>query len=587
MQGMIRRLIRGRSSVGDPAPVSPVASDPQPLAEPTPVLDVASSEAVDDLEREILAAMHKLVGDLSEAGRVSAEFEGGSRSILASTESMRTAIGAASQNASALAAVSQQVSQSAEEVDGALFDVRTKLDSAVSRAGEAAFVLDGLGDATREIRGIVDSIAEIARQTNLLALNAAIEAARAGDAGRGFGVVAHEVKSLSVEVSEAADNIRRRVDRLTHAAQGSTQIVNDALAIVREVNPIMGVIGSASQKQAATTAELSRNAREAALFVDGVAQRAGEIDRIAQLTVAGSETVRRATAKGERVAGSMLRRFKPALRHTPFADRRRFDRFPLQRHARLRLADIEVAGEVIDLGRGGALLSDTPDARRWAGAKGTLQIDGLPPLSCRMAGRSENGLHLAFAPEETAGSDALARTIEEIERSFRPLIDRAQDFAREIGGAMEDALQRGLLTEAELFATSYKPLEGVEPRQFVTPSLTALEAVLPSVIERMRASDQRIAFAIASDRNGYLPVHHTEFARPVRPEDPDWNSVHAAHRRLDDTKVAISASRSARPFLIQRVEIDLGRGIEVLSEVAAPIRLRGRHWGAARTAYRI
>ena len=587
MQGMIRRLLSGRNSFGAMEPAPPAAIDPPPGVAQAPAPDLSAAEAVDDIEREIVASMQKLLEELSEAGRISADFEGGSRSIRASADSMRTAIGAASENASSLAAVSQQVSQSAEEVDGALVDVRAKLDSAVSRAGEAAFVLDGLGDATREIRGIVDSIAEIARQTNLLALNAAIEAARAGEAGRGFGVVAHEVKSLSVEVSEAADNIRRRVDRLTQAAHGSTQIVNDALAIVREVNPIMGVIGSASQKQAATTAELSRNALEAARFVDGVAQRAGEIDRIAQLAMTGSERVRRATAKGERVAGSMLRRFKPALRHTAFADRRRFDRFPLKRHARLKLGGYELTGEVMDLGRGGALLSHAPEARRWAGAEGTVEIEGLPPLACRMAGASEKGLHLAFAPEETVGSDALARTIEEIERSFRPMIDSAQDFAREIAGAMEAALQRGLVTEAELFETSYKPLNDVEPRQFATPSLGALEIVLPPVLERMRSCEPHIAFAVASDRNAYVPVHHPEFAQPVRPDDPVWSAAHAANRRLDDSKVAISASRSARPFLIQRLEIDLGRGREALSEVAAPIRLRGRHWGAARTAYRL
>lgn len=171
---------------------------------------------------------------------------------------MRMAVGAASENASALAAATHQVSQAAEQVDGAMVDVRDKLDAAVSRAGEAALMLDGLAAATGEIRGIVDSIAEIARQTNLLALNAAIEAARAGEAGRGFGVVAHEVKSLAVEVSDAVGHIRERVDRLTRAAQGSTGIVKDTLQIVRDVNPIMATIGRASQEQASSTAELAQ-----------------------------------------------------------------------------------------------------------------------------------------------------------------------------------------------------------------------------------------------------------------------------------------------------------------------------------------
>lgn len=591
MQGVLRRILGGRNSVAtvvDPA----IAMRAREAAEAAAgaeiqAADAARLQAIDVIEGEILAAMRTLLDELAEAGSASSDFETGCRNILDDAASMRTAIGAASRNASSLAAVSQQVSQAAEEVDGALVDVRAKLDSAVARAGEAAFMLDGLGDATREIRGMVDSIAEIARQTNLLALNAAIEAARAGEAGRGFGVVAHEVKSLSVEVGKAADNIRSRVDRLTQAAAGSTEIVHDALEMVREVNPMMGVIGGASEKQASTTAELTRNAREAANFVERVAQRASEIDHVAQATVAGSAQVRRATAKGVRIAGSMLRRFKPALRHNPFADRRRFDRFPLTRHARLSFSGGEIQSEIVDISRGGALVSAMPEAMRWTGNDGVLTIEGLPPLPCRLAAKSESGLHVAFSPEAAAGSEALARAIEDIERQYRPMIERAQDFAREVADAMEAALGRHLLTEPELFETSYRPINDGEPRLFATPSLVALEAVLPPVLDRMRASDPRLAFAVAGDRNGYVPVHHADYSLPLRSDDPEWSMIHVQNRRLYDSREAISAGRSLRPFLIQRLCTDLGRGEEVLSEVDAPVRLRGRHWGGVRMAYRL
>ncbi|MFJ5370391.1 methyl-accepting chemotaxis protein, partial [Bosea sp. CER48] len=229
----------------------------------TPALQIARADlsvrdAVDDIERDILFAMDRLTKELGEVEKLSADSESGSRIILESATSMRTAVGAASENASVLAAATQQVSQSAEQVDSAVARVLNRLDAAVARAGEATVMLDGLAEATGEIRGIVDAIAEIARQTNLLALNAAIEAARAGEAGRGFGIVAHEVKSLAVEVGEAVGHIRSRVDRLTDAAQSSTGIVNEALQIVRDVNPLMATISQASQEQAVSTAELSR-----------------------------------------------------------------------------------------------------------------------------------------------------------------------------------------------------------------------------------------------------------------------------------------------------------------------------------------
>ncbi|MGO4402863.1 methyl-accepting chemotaxis protein [Bosea sp. RAF48] len=549
--------------------------------------DLSVRDAVDDIERDILFAMNRLTKELGEVEKLSADSESGSRTILESAGSMRMAVGAASENASVVAAATQQVSQSAEQVDSAMASVRDRLDAAVTRAGQATLMLDGLAEATGEIRGIVDSIAEIARQTNLLALNAAIEAARAGEAGRGFGVVAHEVKTLSIAVSEAVEHIRSRVDRLTHAAQSSTGIVNEALQIVRDVNPLMSTISQASQEQAFSTAELSRNAVETALFVEDVALRANEIDRIAHATVAESERARRASEKGSRLVGRMLRRFKPVLRHSAFADRRRFDRFPTVRRAQLKLGDIDLSSRIVDVGRGGALLAGT-QAVRVGGEAGMITIDGLPPIPCRMAGQSEHGLHLAFDPDAVAGSDALAQMIEDIERSYRPLIERAQDFAREVAAAMEAAIEKGLIAEEELFEANYAPVPESEPLQYLSPSLPALEVVLPPLLERTLASDPRLVFAVPSDRNGYVPVHHTGTSQPQRSYDPAWNAVHACNRRILDSRSGISASRSVRPFMVQLCHHDFGNGCsEALNEINAPLRVRGRHWGGVRMAYRL
>lgn len=587
MQGRIRRWLSARTPSGE-ASTEPV-SDQIAVAPASRIApdDLSVRDAVDDIERDILFAMNRLTTELSEVEKLSADSESGSRTILESASSMRMAVGAASENASVLAAATQQVSQSAEQVDSAMAGVRDRLEAAVSRAGQATEMLDGLAEATGEIRGIVDAIAEIARQTNLLALNAAIEAARAGEAGRGFGVVAHEVKSLAVEVGEAVGHIRNRVDRLTEAAQSSTGIVNEALQIVRDVNPLMATISQASQEQAVSTAELSRNAVETALFVEGVALRANEIDRIAHATVAESERARRASEKGSRLVGRMLRRFKPVLRHSAFADRRRFDRFPTARRAHLTLGGVDLSSRIVDIGRGGALLART-QAVRFDGEDGALTIDGLPPLACRMTGQSEHGLHIAFEAEAVAGSGALAEMIEDIERSYRPLIERAQDFAREVAAAMETAIEKGLVAEEDLFEADYRPVPESDPLQYLSPSLPALEAILPPLLARALASDPRLVFAVPSDRNGYVPVHHIETSLVPRSHDPAWNAIHARNRRILDSRSGISASRSVRPFQVQLCHHDLGNGSsEALSEINAPLRVRGRHWGGVRMAYRL
>ena len=136
-------------------------------------------------------------------------------------------------------------------------------------ADKAVSAINRVEASSKEIAGFIDTIDGIAFQTNLLALNAAVEAARAGDAGAGFSVVAAEVRSLAAESAEAARQIKELVGRNSNEIASGVSLVRKTGEALQEISASIDAvclsaaeIAAASQQQADTVAQVSESVTE-------------------------------------------------------------------------------------------------------------------------------------------------------------------------------------------------------------------------------------------------------------------------------------------------------------------------------------
>ncbi|MCU0424720.1 MAG: methyl-accepting chemotaxis protein [Candidatus Kapabacteria bacterium] len=200
--------------------------------------------------------------------------------IAGAIEQMSDSINGIATNVSATSEVSHRVVDSAKTGQNA---VQTTLESMTTIAGvvdSMAGVVMKLGSSSEQIGAIVETIEEIADQTNLLALNAAIEAARAGEAGKGFAVVADEVRKLAEKTTKATKEITKTIhliqDDTKHATEAASvgaervqtgiQRANNAgerlksiVEGIEHVNGLIIQIASAAEKQSSTAQEITLN----------------------------------------------------------------------------------------------------------------------------------------------------------------------------------------------------------------------------------------------------------------------------------------------------------------------------------------
>ncbi|WP_263768768.1 methyl-accepting chemotaxis protein [Propionivibrio soli] len=264
--------------------------------------------------KSVASASDQLAVSSGHVAKASQQQSEAAAAMAATVEEITVSINHVADQAQEANRISKESGQLASTGELIIGQAATGIQEIASTVHEAAGLIHGLEQQSQQISQVVSVIKDVADQTNLLALNAAIEAARAGEQGRGFAVVADEVRKLAERTALSTQQITQTIESMRSKAGDAVngmQLVVDKVAVgverAQEANNAISKIGEGSRRAVSMVEEIAEAIREQGSATNNIATQVERIAQMSEESNAAAEASASSAGELDRLANDMQR----------------------------------------------------------------------------------------------------------------------------------------------------------------------------------------------------------------------------------------------------------------------------------------
>jgi methyl-accepting chemotaxis protein len=452
----------------------------------------------------------------------------------------------------------------------ALKETRIKLSENGSRiaiaSAEVSFAADMLEKKVHEEVAEANSIAESINRISLTVDDMARLTTNAADSAMHSRDLSQDGQKTTREITGVMDSTQQKAEHTAAVISSLETKSNQILEISKVISDIADQTNLLALNAAIEAARAGDQGRGFAVVADEVrnlAQRTGESTDEIQTTV--NEIYQEVGKAGETIRDLVM------SIHNSADSTKRIDE---QLHEILQQSD-NVSTQISGISQGAE-----------ENAAEIEQISSAVQVVSGHLGETEEKVE-AIAKQSISLAD-MAEFIHDVMAGFdlNTIHDHMRQIAaqasKDIQKKFEDAIEKGIITESDLFDRNYRPIENTKPTKYKTRFDDFTDKILPTIQEPILEKNKAIYYAGAVDNKGYFPTHNKKYSQPLT-GNYEIDLVNNRTKRIFTDRVGSRCGSNTKEFLLQTYKRDTG---EVLHDISVPIYIHSKHWGGFRMGYK-